>query len=447
MVRNTAITKLFSGNGEKLRATTWEKGRYIVANKDGAIVDNKGKSFNIMTAKEKTWELFKEPTPAITADNTELMNMIKTLTDEVKGLKEQVSNQEAPTVEVESDVNSYEVASEVVGSIGGEVEKAIKENMPQEDKNEETVKLFYGVSKLDEVRELFKEELTNSKDKRAVLKTLTRFIPYCWMSGRKVNTAIRYYTDLRNVIKEVGGDYQDLSLELFIMPQDVHERVKKINDKKVIDKLANRETFDISEMKSITTMLKNNVLTAISLGDEATIEDWKNNALPVAKQQKIQQARTYLYTTYLSLVTGRRITEILKNLEILEIDGKWFYKGLDKKNMDEATVEAFSLDTDFELLQQLVSQIRKDTDTTGMTNKQVNSKYNHIFNRAFKRITGTDFTFHDAREIYAEIAYIDFGKDNGTEREEMDFKADILGHEIDKDRLLATEHYMKKKGE
>ena len=82
-----------------------------------------------------------------------------------------------------------------------------------------------------------------------------------------------------------------------------------------------------------------------------------------------------------------------------------------------------------------------------MTNKQVNSKYSHIFNRSFKRITGTNFTFHDAREIYAEIGYLEHGKDNGSDREEMDFKAEILGHEIDTDRLLSTEHYMTKKGE
>lgn len=430
-----------------MRATKWEKDRYITSNKDGVVVDNKGKGFNIVTAIEKQWEIYKEPETSTNGDNKVLLELIEKLNAKVDNLTDKLDKQEVPTVEVESDINSSDVAYEVVDNIGGEIQKAIKENMPQEDKNEETVKLFYGVSKLDEVRKLFKDELTNSKDKRAVLKAITRFIPYCWMSGRKINTAIRYYTDLRNVIKEVGGDYQDLALELFILPQDVHQRAKKVNDKKVIDKLANRETFDISNIKNITTNLKNYVLTSLKLGEEATIEDFKAHGLPVAKQQKIEQARTYLYSTYLSLVTGRRITEILKNLEIVEINGEWFYKGLDKKNMNEAMIKVFSLDTDFKLLQQLVSQIRKDIDTTGMTNKQVNSKYNHIFNRAFKRITGTDFTFHDAREIYAEIAYIDNGKDNGTEREEMDFKADILGHEIDKDRLMATEHYMKKKGE
>ena len=57
------------------------------------------------------------------------------------------------------------------------------------------------------------------------------------------------------------------------------------------------------------------------------------------------------------------------------------------------------------------------------------------------------YTYHDLREIYAEIAYHDFGKKEGTDREEIDYKSDILGHQVDKDRLVATEHYMTKKGE
>ena len=447
MTKNSAISRLFNGKSEKLRATKWDKDRFIVANKEGVVVDNKGKNFNIMTATDKTWELYKEPTLTSTGDNTALIKMIKELTDEVKSLKETVNSQEAPTVEVESSVDSYDVADEVVNSVGNEIQKAIKENMPQEDKNEETVNLFYGVTKLDDIRELFKKELTNCKDKREVLKVITKFIPYCWMSGRKVNTAVRYYTDLRNVIKEVGGNYQDMALELFIIPADVHERIKGINTKKTIAKLSDKETFDVKHIKSLIKSLKGWIDTSMKLGDDVTVDDYKAHGIPVAKQQKIEQARAYLYSTYIALVTGRRNTEILKSLEIVKEGGTWFYKGVAKKNMDEAMIEAFSLDDDFETLQKIVSQIRKDIDTTGMTNKQVNIKYSHIFNRSFKRITGTNFTFHDAREIYAEIGYLEHGKDNGSDREEMDFKAEILGHEIDTDRLLSTEHYMTKKGE
>jgi len=447
MVKTTAMNKLMTG--AKITAKGWEAGKYIVMDeKNGQIVDNNGKNFNIMTAKEKTWNLYKEPEPvSSSADNKELLKMIQTLTDEIKGLKESVNSKKTPIVEVESDINSTDVAYEVVDNIGDEIKKAIKENMPQEDKNEETVKLFYGVSKLDEIRKLFKDELTNCKYKKDVLKAITRFIPYCWMSGRKINTAIRYYTDLRNVIKEVGGEYQDLALDLFIVPADVHERVKSINTVKTINKLADKETFEIKNIEEIIATFKNYATTSLQLGADATIEDFKAKGLPVAKQQKIQQARAYIHTIYLALVTGRRTTEILKSLEIVNENGKWYYKGVAKKGSQDMKIEAFSLDTDFKFLQQLLNQLRKDIDTSNMTNKQVNSNYSHIFNRTLQRITGTDYTFHDLREIYAEIAYIKHGRVNGTEREELDFKAQVLGHEIDEERLLSTEHYMTKKGE
>jgi hypothetical protein len=434
--------------GIKIKAKGWDNKYIVMDAKSGQIIDNNGKSFNMMTAKEKVWELYKEPEPTISStDNKELINIIKSLTDEVKSLKETINNQEATTVKVKSNVDSYDVADEVVNSVVDKIQKAIKENMPQEDKNEETVKLFYGVTKLDEVRELFKTELTNCKKQKEVLKIITKFIPYCWMSNKKINTAIRYYTDLRNIIKEVGGKYQDLALDLFIIPADVHEKVKSINTAKTINKLSNKETFAINDINNIITTFKGYTEVALNLGDNATIEEFKAKGLPVAKQQKIQQARSYLYATYLALATGRRNTEILKSLEIVNKDNKWWYKGVAKKGADDIMIEAFSLDTDFKFLQQLLSRLRKDIDTSKMTNKQVNSKYSHVFNRSLKRLTGTDYTFHDLREIYAEVAYIKHGRDNGTEREEMDFKAKILGHEIDEERLLSTEHYMTKKGE
>ena len=430
MIKTTAMNKLMTG--AKITAKGWDTGKYIVIDeKNGQIIDNNGKIFNIMASKEKTWLLYKEPEPvSSSADNKELLKMIQTLTDEVKNLKEKL-----PTIEIESD------------NIGNKIQKAIKENMPQEDKNEETVKLFYGVSKLDEIRKLFKNELTNCKNKKDVLKVITKFIPYCWMSGRKINTAIRYYTDLRNIIKEVGGEYQDLALDLFIIPADVHERVKSINTSKTIDKLANKDTFEIANIEEIIATFKNYATKSLQLGADATIEDFKAKGLPIAKQQKIQQARAYIYTIYLALVTGRRTTEILKSLEIIKQNGKWWYKGITKKGFEDIMIEAFSLDDNFEFLQQLLNQIRKDVDTTNIPNKKVNSKYSHIFNRSLQRLTNTNYTFHDLREIYAEIAYIRYGKNNGTEREEMNFKAKILGHEIDTERLLSTEHYMTKKGE
>lgn len=452
MVKNTAITKVFTG--EMVRATTWDKDKYIVVNKDGQTVDNNGKPFNIVTAKEKKWEVYVKPAPVMgNSDNTELVEMIKNLTGQVSELTGQVSDLQETirtkedNVTVEQTVDSYEIADEVSQAVETKVEQALKDNIPQEEKtHEETVKIFYGVSTLKEVREMFKTDLLNCNEKKDVALTVTKYIPYCWMGGRKINTVKRYYTDLRNVIKDVNDQYQEFALELFSIPSDVYERLSEADKKKVLEKLDNKETFDVSQIQNTMDELKDYIKIAQNLGEAATAEDLKGAGIPIAKQQKPSQARAYLYASYLALATGRRNTEILKSLELVKKRNVWYYKGLTKKGLPDMEVKAVALDEDFDFLKGLISQIRKDVDTTKLSNQEVNSKYNHVFNRSFKRITGLNYTFHDAREIYAEMAYLKLGNKKGTEREEQDFKADILGHEIDKDRLIATDHYRTKQG-
>jgi len=445
MIKSTAINKLFSG--EMIRATNWDKDRYIVVNEQGQPVDNNGKPFNILTAKEKKWEIYVKPVSKITAtDNTELIKMIEALSNKVDKLQQTINNREDNII-IEQEIDSSELIDEVSEVVGSTVEKVIKESLPQEEKShEETIKIFYGVSTLQDVREQFKNELINCKEKRDTIRVVAKYIPYCWMGARKINTVKRYYTDMRNVIKDVADEWQDLALELFSIPADVYERLNEADRKKVLEKIDTKETFDVTQIKNIIKQLKQHIKKVQSLGDKATEEDFKNNGIPIAKQQKVSQARSYLYATYLALVTGRRNTEILKTLELVQKKDGWYYKGLIKKGTDGIEIKAVSLDNDFNFLKSLIEQIRKDIDTKNLSHQQVNSKYNHIFNRSFKRITGTNFTFHDAREIYAEIAYLEFGKNKGTEREEIDFKSEILGHEIDKDRLVSTEHYMTKKG-
>lgn len=428
MVKNTALTKLMSG--EKVRATSWDKNKFISINKDGQIVDDNAKLYNIVTAKEKNWEIYKEPTAEATTNNAELVAMIKALTEQVANLQDTVKHQE---VKVNNDIDSSDIADEVTQSLDTVVKQAIQDNMPQEEKtHEETVKIFYGVSSLKDVRDLFKEELLNSNSKRDTMLTVTKFIPYCWMGGRKIKTVARYYADMRNVIKDVDDEYRDLALELFSVPSDVYERIKKVDTEKVLDNLEDKEVFDATQIQNVISALKAQIV---------------NNDIPIAKQQTLEQARAYLYASYLALVTGRRSVEILKSLEIVKVGKEWIYRGISKKGVDDSEIKAYALDDDFEFLAGLIKQLRADIDCTGLKNTEVNSKYNHIFNRSFKRLTGLNYTFHDAREIYAELVYIKFGKKNGSDREEINFKSDVLGHEINKDRLVATEHYMTKKGE
>jgi len=446
MVKNTAINKLM--NGEKVRVSSWDKEKYIVVNKEGQIVDNEDKIFNMMASKEKTWVTYKEPkSEATLTDNTEVLKLIKELMSEVKELKEAKSNNDV-NCDIDSDDIASTVADEVIDAVEGKVTQAIKDNVPQEERtHEDIVNIFYGASKLKEVRGLFKEDLLKCEDKRDIAITVTKYIPYCWMGARSIKTVARYYADMRNVIKDVNDEYQDYALELFSVPQDVYERIKKADTKKVLDKInTDKETFDTKEIESTISGLKQTVLKALELGSDVTIEQWKANELPISKQQTVDRARAYLFATYIAFTTGRRITEILKSLELVKKEDGWYYKGIAKKGSEGFEIKAYSLDDDYELLSKLLKQLREDIDTSNMTNQEVNSKFNHIFNRALKNITGLKYTYHDLREIFAEMSYIKYGKKNGSDREKEDFISDILGHEINKDRLVSANHYMTKEG-
>ena len=392
MDSQTALSELFKG--KKVKSTSWDSKRFISMNKDGQIVDNEGKSFNMMTTKEKSWELWTEPKAE--GDNSELISLINGLKSELTDLKKSMNN----------------------------------DGMSNE--NQELLKMVYGVDTVGELKELFKSEWSQTDSKIGATKVIVKYVPFCWLGGRKINTVASYYRDMRNIIKEVGGDYQDLGLDLFVLSGEVYERIadKSTNAVKEKNEVGGRDEYDGEHIEAIIKDLKEKII---------------NDDIPVAKQQTKERARAYLYATYLALVTGRRNTEILKTLEIVKEGNEWFYKGIVKKDNSNSKIKAYSLDTDYEFLAGLIEQLRKDLDTKDIDTKKVNSNYNRIFNRAFKKLTQTDYTFHDAREIYADLLYIKEGLKEGGWSEEFTYKSNVLGHEIKKDRLKATQNYMTKK--
>lgn len=400
-------------NGKKVKAVNWDD-NYIYIDKKGQIVDKNEKLFNFMVAEENEWTLYVEKEKEI--KNKALMEEIHRLTEMIENLSKQKNNQE------------------VKNCIG----KTDREEMEQ---------FFYGATG-SKVKELFKTELESINDKNSLIKVITKYIPYCWM-GKKFATVRTYYVDMRNIIKDVLVDssYLDTALDLFMIPSEVHDEVKKAESKRVIEKINDRETFNLEDIQETISFLKQNIKKVMKLGKEATVEDFKNAGIPIAKQQTTTQARAYLFAAYLGFVTGRRIGEILKTLEIVKKEDGWYFRGLSKKGVDDFEIPAVICDDDIEFVKTVLEWLREDLDTTKLTLREVNSKYNMVFNRSLKRITGTNYTFHDLREIYAELCYLKNGKVKGTEREELDYKAKILGHEVDPDRLLATEHYMTMKGE
>ena len=254
-------------------------------------------------------------------------------------------------------------------------------------------------------------------------------MPYCWIGGRTLGTTSVYYSELRKIVKEVGGDFEEMSLALLVPPLGLYEASQAKVTASTKEKHIERDTYNIEYIKSIISKLKDSITTG---------------NIQKTRQQTQERAITYVYATYLAFVTGRRQIEIIKTLKIVKKGNEWFYEGLAKKNEDNISIKAYSLDNDFEKLAELLEYIQKTLGTQDMTKMQANSKFNNSFNNAFKKLTGTNFTFQDAREIYADILWSESDDNNSTWNSEQAFKAKVLGHSISQDRLTATEHYMTK---
>ncbi len=394
MTNEEAIYAVFEGN--KVCNSDMAKGIYISLN-DGQMVLNDGTSFNIMDSKNNEWFIFKKKEKNKDEFSNILLKQIEVLTKENTKLKSNTK-----------DGRSAEVQNNTLSLIQD----------------------AYGVNEPKDVKNLFKEQLQNAISKRDVQVAIIQFVPYAWIGGRTLGTTSVYYTELRNIVKEVGGKYEDMALSLLVPPSGLYEASQAKVTASVKEKHIERDTYDKDYILNRIALLKEQIDT---------------NNIPKSKQQTQERATAYVYATYLALVTGRRQIEIIKTLKIVKKENdEWFYEGIAKKDEEDTTIKAYSLDEDFEALSKMLIFIQNALGTSELTNKQANSKFNNSFNSAFKRLTETNFTFHDARGIFTDIMFKKSNADDGTWNSEKAFKAELLGHSISKEELSATEHYMTK---
>lgn len=391
ITKDEAIALIFGG--KKARALDWDNDLFIHV-KEGQVVLNNDKAFDVMNAKEKEWVEF------LAADGTDTLRKeieeLKNIVNELKGVKASQPRDHASRTQAD---------------------------------NAELIKMVYGSSDKGDILSAFEMALSEAKSTRDIQTAVCQYIPYCWIGNRSLNTTKAYYNEMRQSIKECAGDHAELALSLFLPPQALYDNLQEKTAEKTKEKHADRDSYDLEFITQKIAGMRNDI---------------ENDNITKSRQQTEDRARAYLYAAYLALVTGRRQIEILKTLKIEERDGVWYYDGVMKDREEGKSIEAVSLDDDFEFLAGLVEYIHQEIDTQKMTNVAVNRKFNNIFNNAFKRLTDTGFTFKDAREIYADILYNKEGRDKGTWNEEEAYKAQVLGHAVSKDTLVTTEHYMTK---
>ena len=403
-----ALAALFAG--KRVRAVDWDSDALYV--KDNQVLINGSKPYNIMEAKEDRWVIVEdEPAGAPTKEIAELKEMLQQLIDAKEVAPDQKDSATAP--KDGRDTQAQAVAAE-------------------------TLNALYGASTPAEVLEKFGQQLNAATNTRDVTLTVCEFIPFAWIGGKTMATAKTYYTKLRNVARTVENEqYRELALALCLPPQSLYEAIQQKTDTAKKEKIRDEESFEIEAMHEILEKLSG----LIEGGDEA-IKSVKT------RQQTLERAKAYVYATYLALVTGRRMIEILQTLRIEKRGDEYFFCGIAKDRSEEdKCIKAYLVEGDFVTISKLLEYVQehiRETGGEGMSPTKINSKFNNPFNGAFKRLTGTGYTFKDARDIYAELLWDKMGEGDSWV-DKRDFRAKVLGHEYDAS-LSTPEHYMGLKG-
>lgn len=419
---------LFSG--KMMTSPTWNKNEFIEV-KNGQITNESGELVDITLMSDIEFvEYFNDTSNTGKLEKTLLVSTKKVLdgingnTNGINKILDMLKDMKDTTTTITTEINQKSV----------DKEHAIESN--------DIAKLYYGVTGLDATLKLFASEYKASTTQKEVTDILVKFMPFPWMDNKALNTSVSYHGHIRSIIKEIDNNFTQYALDTFKLPSSIFEKINDENSTKAVNNKVNREEFNIKETEQMINNLKAKVKDIVKLGNKATLDDYRNTVgLIVKKQQTPKQIRGYYIGTYLALVTGRRISEILKTLEIKKSKGIWFFEGLLKKRGESSRVEAIVLDKDMDFIASALKLLRESlSDAKEMSLSDLNKNYNRIFNLAYRRITGSKDTMSKARDIYAELAFARFGENTDEET----YKAKILGHKAP--QTSATTHYMGVRG-
>jgi len=453
--------EIYLNENAKFTSTKWDEDRYITQ-KDGQIIDNKGKAFNLMTAKDNEWTLWTEP-----KQNTDTITKEEALKALYSGKRVKALEWDNEALEVKDgqillneskpfnimtakekewiiieECNTPQNDSKEIAELKSMIEELLtRDTNTQTEEAKHTdgrsteaqanttdiLKDVYGVSTPKEVQAQFKDKLENAHSTLDIEKTVCEYIPYCWIGNRTLGTTSVYYSNMRKVIKELKNEnYRETGLNLFVAPQSVYETVQtKITENKK-EEIRNKNTFEKKYIEDLMKKIKDKILS----------DDFTDHP----RQTDEEREKAYWAYAYLTIVTGRRQSEILKTLEIKKKNKVWQYCGIIKDREEGKCIDAYALDEDYEFLSDLVDYIQSHLESNKYTKREMNSKFNNSFNNALKRITGTSFKASDWRDIYAELLWLKEADTQDSQIDKRDFKAKVLGHKYD-GKLSATEHY------
>ena len=294
-------------------------------------------------------------------------------------------------------------------------------------------KKLYGTDRTSDILAMFKRDISKVKSFVDIITLTNKYMPFIYLDNSIHTTATRF-TELKKAINatNIANKYKDKLLTAFSAPAHFYETLNELKENKLLEKIENNEKkeldFDLSKFDEIVKEL-------YELGTDPSL---KKYPFKLGSRQTKEQIRAYYLATYLALTTGRRLTEILKTMQLRKYKDKLKVKGiLKKKNEDKnKTYDLIVLDNIDRVLK-AYKELREIFDTSNLTERQVNQKFNYTFNQFLKTkiFKDSNLTFHDLRKIYLLKAYEKYAKDEDFES----FAEKALLHDVKLDSKFITQ--------
>lgn len=265
----------------------------------------------------------------------------------------------------------------------------------------------------------FINDITNKTDKSAskVARLELKFL----RENYKLTTIQTILTKYRNALKEIATDKKPylLTRKTLTILKSEQIAIKSKYERKLTTQSRNRKPVKNAEyMVKIALQLLNSE---------------KYSDIVIA----------------LCLLTGRRMTEILKTAKFTNSKNSQkclFFRGQLKTTNKNLKYEIYTLGNSRDLCKAALKRLRVMLDVSNMSNNEVARKYETTINAACRKyfssfIGKKDIDFcscHDLRNIYALLCSREF---RPIEQTESSFIAQVLGHDID--GLKTAQSYQK----
>jgi hypothetical protein len=273
---------------------------------------------------------------------------------------------------------------------------------------------IYGVSRMGDVLKNFTKDYNSCKNVSAkkaqsLYQSYSYAIFFMYSPSSIRNNLVKF----KNVILENGGKHQAVALQSFTI-ESVYAPIKR---------------KDVERKRELKKALRSNVSASADVESVEIIKGKIKELQRILEErdylirgnQTEEQVRAYYILALLGLATGRRFTEILKTLHVINRLGFGFFSGLLKGNDEK--IEACIISLSIKDVQSYIREIRRFVKTGDMTEAEVSAKYAKVFNNALKRLGFKNVK--ELRHSYSVAGSHIFRRENETTEDTI---TRILGH-------------------